>query len=169
MPAAPSVRPASPADVPAIFSLVQALARYEKLEHEVSATEGDFAAHLFGAHPYAEALVAEEPAGGPVVGFALYFHNFSTFLGKPGIYLEDLFVLPAHRRRGHGRALLSALARVAVERRCGRLEWSVLNWNEPAIRFYESLGARKLDEWSIFRMTGAAIERLASPGTGAAG
>jgi GNAT superfamily N-acetyltransferase len=169
------VRAATPADVPSIFSLVLALARYEKLEHEVSATEADLAAHFFGDRPYAEALVAhpaaaeQEESHAPAVGFALYFHNYSTFLGRPGIYLEDLFVLPEHRRRGHGRALFAALARVAVERRCGRLEWAVLNWNEPAIAFYRSLGARRLDEWSTFRMTGEAIANLAGSDPAASG
>jgi GNAT superfamily N-acetyltransferase len=162
MKASSHVRAATREDVPVLHSLVRALAHYEKLDHEVSATESDFAAHLFGERPYAEALVAHEGTPeGPVVGFALYFHNYSTFLGRPGIYLEDLFVLPQHRRNGHGRALLSAIARIAVDRRCGRFEWSVLNWNEPAIAFYRSLGARPLDEWSIFRMTGESIASLA--------
>jgi GNAT superfamily N-acetyltransferase len=157
------VRPATPADVPALYALVRALSRYERLEHEVSATEADLREHLFGARPFAEALVAPgAQSDAPAVGFALFFHNYSTFLGRPGIYLEDLFVLPEHRRQGHGKALLSALARLAVERRCGRLEWSVLNWNEPAIAFYRSLGAVRMDEWSVFRTTGGALESLAS-------
>jgi GNAT superfamily N-acetyltransferase len=161
MTSATQVRVATPADAPALFSLIQALAHYERLEDEVSATESDVAAHLFGERRYAEALVAQEGPDAPAVGFALFFHNYSTFLGRPGLYLEDLFVLPEHRRRGHGRALLAALARIAVERRCGRIEWAVLNWNEPAIAFYGSLGARRLDEWSTFRMTGSAMEKLA--------
>jgi GNAT superfamily N-acetyltransferase len=154
------IRPASLRDVRSLHSLVLELARYERLEHEVSATEAGLAEHLFGARPFAEALVAED--GGDVVGFALFFHNYSTFLTRPGLYLEDLFVLPEHRRKGHGLSLLRELARIAVQRRCGRLEWSVLNWNEPAIAFYRSLGARPIDEWGIFRMTGEAIGQLAS-------
>jgi ribosomal protein S18 acetylase RimI-like enzyme len=163
------IRPARSEDVPAIASLIRELALYEKLEHEVTASEADLRAGLgFAAHPatstdapraYAEALLAED--GREVVGFALFFHNYSTFVGKPGVYLEDLFVSPHARRRGHGSALLKELARIAVERGCGRFEWSVLEWNEPAIRFYESLGARKMEEWRIFRVTGAALERLA--------
>jgi GNAT superfamily N-acetyltransferase len=153
------VRPAVLADVPTLYALVVELARYEKLAHEVSATPDDLSTHLFGPRPFAEALVAED--GGQAVGFALFFHNYSTFLGRAGIYLEDLFVLPAHRRRGHGKAMLREVARLAVERRCGRFEWSVLDWNEPAIAFYRSLGAKRLDDWRIFRMTGDAIARLA--------
>jgi GNAT superfamily N-acetyltransferase len=156
------IRAATAADVPTLHALVMALATYEKLAHEVTATEADLEVHLFGSRPYAEALVAED--GGQAVGFAVYFHNYSTFLGRPGIYLEDLFVLPEARRRGHGRALLRALAAIAVERRCGRLEWAVLHWNEPAIAFYRSLGAQRLDEWGTFRMTGSAIARLSESG-----
>jgi GNAT superfamily N-acetyltransferase len=154
------IRPARPGDVPIIASLVRELARYERLEREVSMAEEDLAAHLFGSRRYAEVLIAED--AGPAVGFALFFHNFSTFVGKPGIYLEDLFVLPAHRRRGWGRALLTEVARLAVERRCGRFEWAVLRWNEPAIAFYRSLGATVMDEWQTFRVTGAALDRLAN-------
>ena len=150
---------AAESDVHALHSLVLDLARYERLEHEVLATPSDLREHLFGARPYAEALVAEDE--GTVVGFALFFHNYSTFVGRPGLYLEDLFVLPEHRKKGHGLSLLRALARIAVERRCGRIEWSVLNWNEPAIAFYRSLGARPMTEWGIFRMTGDAIDHLA--------
>jgi GNAT superfamily N-acetyltransferase len=153
------IRAAVPSDVHALHSLIIELARYERLEHEVSATEEDLGEHLFGTRPYAEAVVAEDAA--TVVGFALFFHNYSTFLSRPGLYLEDLFVLPEHRRKGHGLALLRELARIAVQRRCGRLEWSVLNWNEPAIMFYRSLGAKPMDEWGIFRMTGEAIGHLA--------
>lgn len=153
------IRPAVVADVAVLHALIVELARYEKLAHEVSASEDDLAAHLFGARPYAEALVAEE--SGQALGFALFFHNFSTFLGRPGLYLEDLFVLPDHRRKGHGRALLREVARLAVERGCGRLEWAVLSWNEPAIAFYRALGARRLDEWGTFRLTGDAMARLA--------
>ena len=152
------IRAARPEDVPTIANLVRELARYEHLEHEVSMTERDLAAHLFGSPRYAEVLMAEEATS--VVGFALFFHNYSTFLGRPGIHLEDLFVLPAHRRRGWGRALLGEVARIAVERRCGRFEWAVLRWNEPAIAFYRSLGASGMDEWQTFRVAGAALDRL---------
>jgi len=142
-----------------VLSLIRALARYERLEHEVVGTETALREHLFGAQPRAEVALAEE--GGAIAGFALFFHNYSTFLCKPGLYLEDIFVLPEHRGRGHGRALLAHLARLALTRGCGRFEWSVLDWNEPAIGFYESLGARRLDDWRIFRVTGEALEKLA--------
>jgi GNAT superfamily N-acetyltransferase len=154
------IRRATRSDVHSLYLLVLELARYERLEHEVLAIEAELEEHLFGARPYAEALVAEDD--GAAVGFALFFHNYSTFLTRPGVYLEDLFVLPEHRRKGHGLALLRELARIAVERRCGRLEWSVLNWNAPAIAFYRSLGAKPMDEWGIFSMSGEAIGRLAS-------
>jgi GNAT superfamily N-acetyltransferase len=156
------IRPARPGDVPAVLSLIRQLARYEKLEHEVVGTEDDLRNHLFGPAPRAEVLLAEED--GQVAAFALFFHNFSTFLCKPGVYLEDLFVLPEHRRKGLGRALLAALARVAVDRGCGRFEWAVLDWNEPAKAFYRSLGAGQLDDWRIFRVTGDALRALASHG-----
>ena len=163
------IRASTPADVPALYALVRELARYEKLEHAHVGTEERLGEHLFGARRYCEALVAEnaedaehERAGGRgVVGFALFFHNYSTFLAQPGMYLEDLFVLPDHRRRGHGRELLRAVARIALERDCGRFEWSVLHWNEPAIRFYKALGAEPLDEWGLFRLTGAPLANLA--------
>jgi GNAT superfamily N-acetyltransferase len=155
-----AVRPATPSDTPVLFSLVRELARYERLEPEVTGTEADLGEHLFGQRRYAEALVAEDERS-QAVGFALFFHNYSTFLARPGIYLEDLFVLPEHRRKGFGRALLSAIARIAVERRCGRFEWSVLAWNEPAIAFYRSIGASAMDDWRIMRVTGEAMERLA--------
>jgi GNAT superfamily N-acetyltransferase len=147
-------------DVPAILSLIRGLAEYEKLSAEVTATEDGLRATLFGPNPVAEVLIAW--LGADAVGFAVYFQNYSTFLGKPGIYLEDLFVLPECRNRGYGRRLLAEVARVAVERDCGRLEWSVLDWNEPAIRFYKSLGARPMDEWTVYRLTGEAIRKLAS-------
>jgi GNAT superfamily N-acetyltransferase len=153
------IRSARPDDVPAVLSLIRALARYEKLEHEVIGTEEDLREHLFGAHPRAEVALVED--GGDVAAFALFFHNYSTFLCKPGLYLEDLFVLPEHRRRGYGRALLAHLAKLAVERGCGRFEWAVLDWNEPAIAFYRSLGANLLDDWRIFRVTGEALGKLA--------
>ncbi|MCU0705402.1 MAG: GNAT family N-acetyltransferase [Fimbriiglobus sp.] len=154
------IRPATPADVPAIASLIRALADYEKLSHEVVLDEAKLAEHLFGPRPYAECLIAEP--NGIAVGFALFFHNYSTFLGKPGIYLEDLFVLPEHRGGGIGKALLKAIGQLAVERDCGRIEWSVLDWNSPAIGFYESLGAKPVDGWTVYRMTGETITRLAS-------
>ncbi|MFO0852743.1 MAG: GNAT family N-acetyltransferase [Gemmataceae bacterium] len=156
------IRPATPADVPTIARLIGALAEYEKLAHEVVLDEGRLRDHLFGPRPYCECLVAED--AGMAVGFALFFHNYSTFLGKPGIYLEDLFVLPDARGNGHGKALLTALAKLAVERDCGRLEWAVLDWNEPAIGFYKSLGAVPMDEWTVNRVTGDALQKLARSG-----
>lgn len=154
------IRAATPADLPTVARLIRALAEYEKLADSVVFDEAKLGDHLFGPRPYAEVLLAE--AGGAVVGFALFFHNYSTFLGRPGIYLEDLFVEPAHRGAGHGKALLRALARLAVERGCGRLEWSVLDWNEPSIQFYRSLGAEPVDGWTVYRMTGDAITALAA-------
>lgn len=153
------IRPATPADVPVILDFIQQLAAYEKLSDACVATEAALAGTLFGPRPYAEALIAEAE-GGPV-GFALFFHNYSTFLAQPGIYLEDLFVIPAARGAGHGKALLAALARLAVERGCGRLDWSVLDWNAPSIAFYRSLGAEPLEEWTTFRLTGAALAQCA--------
>jgi GNAT superfamily N-acetyltransferase len=153
------IRQGEPADVPLIAELIRGLARYEKLEHEVTMTEERLAANLFGAsHHYAETLIAE--VDGSPVGFALFFHNFSTFLAQPGIYLEDLFVTPEHRGGGIGRALLKELARLAIERQCGRLEWSVLDWNREAIGFYERLGARPNSEWTVYRLTGEALSAL---------
>lgn len=154
------VRAAGPEDVPTIAALIRALAEYERLAHEVVLDEGQLRAHLFGPRPYAEVILAEDE--GDVVGFALFFHNFSTFLGKPGIYLEDLFVRPEHRGAGHGKALLAHVARLAVERGCGRLEWSVLDWNEPSIGFYRSLGAIAMDDWTTYRLTGESLMRLAA-------
>ncbi len=151
------IRTATPKDVPIICQLIRDLAEYERLSHEVVLSEDAMKEHLFGARPYAEVLLAEE--GDEVVGFALFFHNYSTFVGKPGIYLEDLFVKPEHRSKGHGRALLTALAKIAVERDCGRMEWSVLNWNEPSIQFYKALGAIAMDEWTVYRLTGDALAR----------
>jgi GNAT superfamily N-acetyltransferase len=142
-----------------ILSFIRGLAEYERLLDECVATEDLLREHLFGAHPYCEVVIAED-AEGPA-GFALFFHNYSTFLAKPGIYLEDLFVLPERRGRGLGKALLAHLANLAVERGCGRLEWSVLDWNEPSIGFYRSLGARLLDEWTICRVSGVALAKLA--------
>lgn len=155
------IRAATPADVPALHALIRDLARYEKLEHAHVGTAANLEAHLFGARRYCEALVAESVQSARVVGFALFFHNYSTFLSLPGMYLEDLFVLPDERRRGHGRDLFRAVARLAVERGCGRFEWAVLHWNEPAIRFYKALGALPLDEWGLFRLSGEALANLA--------
>jgi len=142
-----------------ILSLIKGLAEYERLAHEVEATEEGIHEALFGDWPAAEVVLAY--VGADVAGFALFFHNFSTFLGRRGLYLEDLFVLPAYRGRGIGRRLLSHLARIAIERRCGRMEWWVLDWNETAIRFYRSIGARPMDDWTVYRLDGDALARLA--------
>jgi GNAT superfamily N-acetyltransferase len=155
------IRPATAADVPTIDRLIRGLAEYERLAHEVVLDEDRLREHLFGPRPFAEVLLAED--AGAVVGFALFFHNYSTFLARPGVYLEDLFVLPEHRGKGHGKALLRAVARLAVERGCGRLEWSVLDWNHPAIAFYRSLGAVPMDEWTVYRVAGAALAKLGGP------
>ena len=155
------LRPAASNDVGTIFQLIRDLAVYEKLLDECVSTEELLLLHLFGEHPKAEVVLAEWDH--EVIGFALFFHTFSTFLGKPGIYLEDLFVKPEHRGKGAGKALLVHLARLAALRGCGRVEWSVLDWNEPSIGFYESLGARRLDDWSKFRLAGAELEKLANP------
>lgn len=156
------IRPAERADCALILEFIVALADYEKLRHECVATMGALQETLFGARPGAEVLIAEwreEPAG-----FSLYFPNYSTFLARPGIYLEDLFVHPRYRGHGIGVALLRHLARLAVARGCGRLDWSVLDWNEPAIRFYRRIGARALDDWTQFRLDGDALKTLASAG-----
>jgi GNAT superfamily N-acetyltransferase len=158
--AAFALRFAEPRDLSAIVGLIRALAEFERLTHLLQVTPATLAPHLFGARPVAEALVAER--AGEVVGFALFFTNFSTFLGKPGLYLEDLIVTPAERGRGIGRALLERLARIAVERDYGRFEWSVLDWNESAIRFYERMGASVMPDWRICRVTGDALRRLGS-------
>ena len=153
-----SIRAATAADIPLIAELIRALAEYEKLAHEVRFDEAVLAAKLFGPRPYAEVVIGE--LDGAPQGFALFFHNFSTFEGKPGIYLEDLFVKPEARGSGLGKALLSHLAALAVERDCARLEWSVLDWNAPAIGFYKSLGAKLMDEWTVMRVDGAALTQL---------
>ena len=153
------VDPAGVQDVPTILSLITALGEYEQLAQEVVATEDGLRESLFGATPHAEAVIAR--VGREAVGFALWFHSYSTFLARRSLYLEDLFVLPAWRGRGIGRALLGHLARIAVERDCGRMEWSVLDWNDQAIGFYRSIGARAMDEWTVYRLTGDAIDRLA--------
>lgn len=154
-----NIRFAEAADTPVILSFIRALADYEKLSDACVADEATLKAHLFGARPYAEVLLIEE-AGAPA-GFALFFHNFSTFLGKPGVYLEDLFVDPAQRGKGYGKALLKRLAEITLERGCGRLEWSVLDWNKPSIDFYLSLGAKPMDEWTIYRLEGETLGKLA--------
>jgi GNAT superfamily N-acetyltransferase len=154
------IRAGERSDVPLIADLIRGLARYERLEDEVTMTEEKLDRALFGERPYAETLIAEDHAG-KAVGFALFFHNFSTFLAQPGIYLEDLFVLPEHRGGGTGRALLERLAQIAVERGCGRLEWAVLDWNKDAIRFYERLGARPNSDWTVYRLTGEPLRALA--------
>jgi GNAT superfamily N-acetyltransferase len=155
-----SLRPAVEADVPTILALIRELADYEKLAHEVTATEADLRASLFGVHIDAEVVIAED--GNDVAGYALFFHNYSTFHCKRGLYLEDLFVRPQFRSRGIGRLLLSHLAKIAVQRGCARFEWAVLDWNEPAIRFYQSLGAEPMSDWTVFRVTGEALQQLSS-------
>lgn len=152
------IRPAVEADTDQILQFIRELARYERLEHEVVASVADLRETLFGTHRYAEVVLAcheNKP-----VGFALFFHNYSTFKGRPGIYLEDLYVTAHMRGRGIGRQLLRHLARLAIERRCARLEWSVLQWNAPSIAFYRNLGAQPLEDWRIFRLTGEALERM---------
>ena len=153
------IEQATERDVPLILRLIKGLADYEKLAHEVTATEEGLRQSLFGLRPGAEVIIGY--AGHEPAGFALFFPNYSTFLGKPGIYLEDLFVLPEWRGRGFGRQLLAHLATLASERGCGRLEWAVLNWNEPAIGFYERLGAKPMNDWTVFRVTGDSLHALA--------
>ncbi len=153
------IRPASEDDVPIILSFIKELAEYERLSHEVIATEDTLRECLFGERRFAEVVIGYY--GNEPVGFALFFYNFSTFLSKPGIYLEDLYVKPEFRRRGYGRVLLLYLAKLAKERGCGRFEWSALDWNEPAINFYKNLGAVPMDEWTVYRVTGETLSRLA--------
>jgi len=153
------IRDATESDIPLILQFIRDLAEYERLAHLVTASEERLRETLFGRHRYAEVVIAEED--GIAAGFALFFHNYSTFLGQPGIYLEDLFVKPEYRGRGYGKALLARLAQIARDRDCGRIEWAVLNWNEPSIAFYKSLGARPMEEWRTFRLTGEALESLA--------
>ena len=159
MPAA-TIRSATAADVPLVLQLIRELAAYEKLGHEVTATERDLRESLFSSPPSAEVVIAETDGG--VAGYALFFHNYSTFLCKRGLYLEDLFVRPSFRGRGIGRLLLSHLAGIAVQRGCARFEWAVLDWNESAIGFYRSLGAMPMDDWTVFRLSGDALKQLAA-------
>jgi GNAT superfamily N-acetyltransferase len=151
--------PARREDIPLVLSFIRDLAEYEKMADHVVATEATLSEELFGAHPIAEVLLGYE--GSTPVGFAVFFHNFSTFVGRRGLYLEDLFVHPEHRGKGYGRAFLVELARIAVARGCGRFEWAVLDWNEPAIGFYKKLGARPQEDWTVFRVDGAALGELA--------
>lgn len=156
---APHIRPATEADLPLVLDFIRGLAEYERLSHMVTATEETLRQSLFGPRAGAEVLLGFE--GDAAVGFAVFFHNFSTFLGRRGLWLEDIYVPPQHRRKGYGRALLLHVARIAHERECGRFEWAALDWNAPAIEFYRSLGAITLDDWTIFRVTGEALERMA--------
>jgi GNAT superfamily N-acetyltransferase len=154
------IRPAGVDDVPIILELIRDLATYERAPDDVTATEEQLVDVLFGERPAAEVLLAFE--GESAVGFAVYFYNFSTWLGRAGLYLEDLFVKPEKRGKGYGRALLVELAKIARDRGCGRMEWAVLNWNEPAIKFYQTLGAKPMDEWTVFRLTREEIAKLAN-------
>ena len=154
-----TIRFATAQDVSLVHRLIRGLAEYERLADEAVVTEADVRVSLFGEKPDAEVLIAE--LDGAAAGFALFFHNYSTFLGRRGLYLEDLFVVPEYRGRGIGRALMARLARLALERNCGRFEWWVLDWNEPAIRFYRSIGARAMDEWTVYRLAGEPLARLA--------
>lgn len=155
-----NIRSATSGDVALILYFIRELAKYEKLEHEVTATEDDVRTSLFGDKPQAEVVIAEQ--GGKPIGFALFFHNYSTFLCRSGLYLEDLFVIPEARGSGAGIALLKHLAKLAVERGCGRFEWWVLDWNTPSIEFYKSIGAVPMDDWTVFRLEGDALEKLTS-------
>jgi len=155
-----AIVPAGPNDVPVILRMIRGLAEYERLSHQAVATEESIRSSLFGPRPFAEVILAY--TGATPIGFALFFHNFSTFLGKPGLYLEDLFVIPEWRKRGVGQRLMTHLASIAVERGCGRMEWAVLDWNESAIGFYRRLGAEMLDDWRICRLTGDALDRAAA-------
>ena len=155
-----TIRPATPADVAHIRSMIVELAVFEKLEHQVIATEALLHEGLFGVRPACEAIIGE--SNGEVVTFALFFHNFSTFLTRKGLYLEDLYVRQSQRGKGFGKAMLARLAQIAVERECGRFEWSVLDWNEPAIQFYKAVGAEVMPDWRICRVTGDALTALAT-------
>ncbi|MES2288557.1 MAG: GNAT family N-acetyltransferase [Pseudomonadota bacterium] len=155
-----SIRSAAAGDLDLIIGFIRALAEYERLADDVRLDRATLGDHLFGPRPMAEVLIADHD--GAPVGFALFFHNFSTFEGRPGIYLEDLFVVPEARGVGAGKALLQRLAQLALERGCARLEWSVLDWNEPSIAFYKALGAKPMDEWTVYRVDGGALKNLAS-------
>jgi GNAT superfamily N-acetyltransferase len=158
------IAPAEEKDVPVILQLIKALAEYERLTDEVLATESDIRQAVFGPRPFAEivlAFSAETP-----IGFAVFFHNFSTFVGRPGLHLEDVFVVPRWRGRGVGRQLLSHVAQIAIDRQCGRMEWAVLNWNEPALGFYRNLGADVMDQWRMCRLSGDALARVAASASG---
>ena len=155
-----NIRSATRDDVPVILQLIRDLATYERAPNEVTATEDGLEEVLFGDKPAAEVRLAFE--NDTPVGFAIFFHNFSTWLGRPGVYLEDLFVKPEHRGKGYGRALLVDLAKIARDRNCGRMEWAVLDWNDPAIQFYRKLGAKPMEEWTVFRLTGDGITKLAA-------
>ena len=155
-----TITPATEADVPVILSFIRALAEYERLAHQCVATEAGLRETLFGSRRYAEALIAR--ADGTPVGHAIFFHNYSTFLARPGIYIEDIFVLPEHRGLGAGKALLAAVVRLAKERSCARVEWSVLDWNEPAIEFYRRMGASVMPDWRICRLDADGIDKLAA-------
>jgi GNAT superfamily N-acetyltransferase len=159
VPSVLQIRAASPEDGPAIFALIHALAEYEQLSHEVTGSLEDLTEGLFGKRPYAQAIVAE--VGDRIVAIGIFFYNLSTFLMKPGLYLEDLFVLPEYRRQGIGQALLTSLGKLAVEQGCGRFEWSVLEWNQPAIDFYRQVGAEVKPEWKLCRVTGKALQAFA--------
>ena len=161
------IDPATEADVPLVLRMIRSLGEYEKLSHEVVATESTLREALFGGRPYAEVVIGY--AGDEPAGFALFFHNFSTFLSAPGLYLEDLFVEPKWRGQGLGRLLLTHLAKIAVDRGCRRMEWSVLNWNDPAIGFYKRLGAAPQDEWSVFRLAGDTLTALGAEDRGQRG
>jgi GNAT superfamily N-acetyltransferase len=161
------LRPATEGDLDTIIELIHALAEYEREPDAVQLDRDEFATHLFGANRYAEVILAETPDGASA-GFALFFHNFSTWTGKPGIHLEDLFVRPEYRGHGYGKALLVELARIAIERNCGRLEWAVLDWNAPSIAFYKSLGAVPMDEWTTYRLSGETLASVALPAAKAA-
>ncbi|MBC8107922.1 MAG: GNAT family N-acetyltransferase [Anaerolineae bacterium] len=155
------IRPATPNDVPEIANLIRELAEYEKLSHEITFDINDLREHLFGVRPYAEVLIAEHSESRAIVGFAFFFHNYSTFCGKPGIYLEDLFVRPQHRGQGYGKALLARLAQLAIDRSCARLDWAVLDWNKPSIGFYERLGAQPQTDWTTYRLVDEPLEKVA--------
>src|SRR6266513_5012785 len=158
------IRPSRVEDVPIILKLIRDLATYERAPKEVTATEEQLVDVLFGEKPVAEVLLAFERKS--PVGFAVFFHNFSTWLGRPGLYLEDLFIKPEKRERGYGRALLVDLAKIALDRGCGRMKWAVLDWNEPAIQFYRKLGGKPMDEWTVFRLTRDGIAKLADAAPG---